>query len=347
MIWGTKMFKMYKEEFSIADLLKLYNELSLDLSPRYQRTGGIWKRKDNQLLMDSIFNEIDLPKFYFHLFPKGGNRSYQYAVIDGKQRILAIIAFYNNEYPLSKEFQMWEGNMRSDIAGMYYKDISENYPLLAGTFLDFKIDITVIDSDDADRIDNMFIRINKGVRVNPAEQRNAHGGELIDRIANACARSKFFNKTVTFKDDRKAFQELYLKIFLLEQEGKIVTLGDNYINGVLEKRKNCLNGEVIIINRIFETLEKISDRFGNRESIFKKNNVILYYWFLKEKINDEDQIVEFVRHFESQRLKQMDMDPDYLRFNELTRQGIYQGPKMEERLDILESKLNYWKECNR
>ena len=336
------MFKIYKEEYSIAELLKLYNDLSIDLSPRYQRTGGIWKRKDNQLLIDSIFNEIDLPKFYFHLFPKEGKKFYQYAVIDGKQRILAIVDFYNNKYPLSKEFQLWESDKIGDIAGMYYKDISENYPLLAGTFLQFRIDVTVIDSDDIDRIENMFIRINKGVRVNPAEQRNAHGGVLIDRIAAVCARSNFFNETITFKDDRKAYQELFLKLFLLEQEDKIVTLGDKYINDVLDQRKNCIDGEDTIIDRVFEVLEEISRRFGKRESLFRKNNVILYYWFLKNKLNN-NEIVDFVRYFEAERLKQNDIDPDYQRFNELARQGIYQGPKMEERLAILEKKLQYWK----
>lgn len=337
------MFRMYNIESSIFELLKLYNASSINMSPRYQRTGGIWKTKDNQLLIDSIFNGIDLPKFYFHLFPQEGNRRYQYAVIDGKQRILAIVDFYNNKYPLSKEFHFWENDNSEDISGLYYKDISEKHPILAGIFLNFKLSITVIDSDDTDRIDNMFIRINKGVKVNTAEQRNAHGGKLIDKIADACARSNFFQSTLSFKDERKAYQELFLKLFVLEEEGEIVTLGDNYINTVLDQHKNCLDGEQNVIERIYETLEKISTLFGKPERIFKKNNIILYYWFLKDKLYQEQMVADFVRNFEVQRLEKDGMDSEYQRFNELTRQGIYQKSKMEERLQILENKYLKWR----
>ena len=337
------MFKMYKEQYTVSELIKMCGDDTINLSPRYQRTGDVWNLKDKQLLIDSIFNGIDLPKFYFHLFPKDDNRKYQYSVIDGKQRILAIFDFYCNKYPLSKGFQFWEENKQLDISGMYYENIASEYPLIAGSFLRFKLDFTVIDSDNIDRINNMFIRINKGVKVNPAEKRNAYGGKLIDYIAESCEKSKFFTETLTIKDERKAYQELYLKMFVLEQEGGVVTLGEKNINTILERHKDCMNDEIRVIDNIYKSLDIISSLFGASEKVFRKNNVILYYWFLKDKLSDGNTVVDFIRHFEKERLNRQIEDSDYQRFNELTRQGMYQGPKMEERLAILEKHYKKWR----
>lgn len=332
------MFKMIKEVYSISSFINMYKKTSINLSPRYQRTGGIWKTADNQLLIDSIFNGIDLPKFYFHLFPKEDGGKYQYSVIDGKQRILAIVGFYNNDYPLSKDFRFWENDPNVDISGMYYRDIEHNYPLIAGQFLQFSLDFTIIDSDDIDRIDSMFIRINKGVKVNAAEKRNAHGGNLIALIADECKTNPYFTSTVTFKDNRKDYQELFLKIFILELSGQIIDLNDSYINKVLESRKHCEENEVELVKSVSAQLFRISDAFGKQEKLFKKNNVILYYWFLRDKDLRNYDVIQFVRDFEQNRLRTDDFgqNSDFQRFNELTRQGIYQKAKMEERLCILE-----------
>lgn len=332
------MFKMVKEEYSIAEFINMYKKTSINLSPRYQRTGGIWKVSDNQLLIDSIFNGIDLPKFYFHLFPQEQDAKYQYSVIDGKQRILAIVGFYNNDYPLSRDFRFWENDPNVDISGMYYKDIEQSYPLIAGQFLQFSLDFTVIDSDDIDRIDSMFIRINKGVKVNAAEKRNAHGGNLIAMIGDECKTNPYFTSTVTFKDNRKDYQELFLKIFILEMSGQIIDLNDGYINKVLESRKHCEANEIELVRTVSDQLHRIADAFGEQEKLFKKNNVILYYWFLRDKDLCSCDVIQFVRDFEKNRLGSNDVsqNSDIQRFNELTRQGIYQKAKMEERLYILE-----------
>lgn len=329
------MFKIIKEQYSIGDFISLYERSEINLTPRYQRTGGLWNKAKNQLLIDSIFNGIDLPKFYLHIFPEKSDKPYKYAVVDGKQRILAISQFLNDGYPLNTEFQFWEQEVDVDISGMYFSEIEKRYPRLAGQFLMFTLDISVIDTDDIDRIDNMFIRINEGVRVNPAEKRNAYGGKLIDYIAEACAKSRFFQRTLNFSDERKAYQELFLKIYTLEKHGFIISLGDRAINQVLSEGKNCESYECSLVDRIFEKLEEISRAFGERERLFKKSNIILYYWFLRTKDSIDANVVDFIRFFEKERTKAE--RESYQRFNELTRQGIYQATKMEERLRILES----------
>ena len=67
--------------------------------PEWQR-GYIWNRKDEQLLIDSIFRGIPIPKFYLteeYNTKKGASIHY---AVDGQQRLKALYKFLNNEFPV-------------------------------------------------------------------------------------------------------------------------------------------------------------------------------------------------------------------------------------------------------
>lgn len=76
----------------------------VDLDPPYQRERNVWKPAARSALIDSIINGFDVPKLYFEtattrkVGPTG--LTYQYAVIDGKQRLETILAFRYGELPL-------------------------------------------------------------------------------------------------------------------------------------------------------------------------------------------------------------------------------------------------------
>ena len=59
----------------------------VDPKPQYQR-GSVWTRKQKQLLMDSIFRGMDIPKLYLRSLDDGG--PYTFEVVDGQQRLRTI-----------------------------------------------------------------------------------------------------------------------------------------------------------------------------------------------------------------------------------------------------------------
>lgn len=81
---------------------------------KYYQRPLVWKRRDKQLLIESIYNDITCGKILVRL------NSYQTCfnsedkafvdVVDGKQRINAVVQFMNNEY--------------CDLNGMYFKDFN-------------------------------------------------------------------------------------------------------------------------------------------------------------------------------------------------------------------------------
>jgi hypothetical protein len=74
-------------------------------SPPYQRESGIWSREKQQLFLDSLFNNYDVPKLYFHDL-RGKHPKFKYAVIDGKQRLHAMWDFLDDKVRLADDFNV-------------------------------------------------------------------------------------------------------------------------------------------------------------------------------------------------------------------------------------------------
>ena len=80
-------------ELKNSTIIFLYSERDvIYLDPPYQRQGDIWTKEKKQLLIDSILNDYDIPKIYFHEYDRENvqRTGLQYAVIDGRQRLETI-----------------------------------------------------------------------------------------------------------------------------------------------------------------------------------------------------------------------------------------------------------------
>ena len=70
--------------------LKLLNDRGDLVIPEVQRD-LVWTKSQNQLLIDSLFKDFDIPKIYFRDVNDFG--ALKYAVIDGQQRLNAVFSF--------------------------------------------------------------------------------------------------------------------------------------------------------------------------------------------------------------------------------------------------------------
>lgn len=96
--------------------------------PDYQRD-LVWTEEDNISLIDSIFNNIDIGKFTFIKLPFKGRTSYSYEILDGKQRMNALLMFFEGRYKYKgKTFQELHPLDQSHISnyGVLIAEISEN-----------------------------------------------------------------------------------------------------------------------------------------------------------------------------------------------------------------------------
>lgn len=72
------------------------NHSGVDMDVEYQRE-HVWTKADKIALIDSIFNNVDIGKFVF-VQRSMGHDGKLYEILDGKQRLTAIIEFVEDRY---------------------------------------------------------------------------------------------------------------------------------------------------------------------------------------------------------------------------------------------------------
>src|SRR5258705_12023868 len=158
-------------------ILRLNSERQfINVEPPYQRRGDIWTLEKKQLLIDSILNDYDIPKLYFHTISRkqrvADGTEFDYAIIDGRQRLQTIWSFIDDEFPLAEEF-VYLADETVSAGGMKYSEIASAYPRLKIRFDSFTLPIVCLETEDLDLIEDMFSRLNEAVPLSAAEKRHA------------------------------------------------------------------------------------------------------------------------------------------------------------------------------
>ena len=96
----------------LRELISRYYQDGIDVEPEYQRE-HVWELEDKQKLINSIFTGMDIGKFVvtFNSNVLSHKDGFMYEIIDGKQRLTAIIEYYEDKFE-------WNGVKFSDHLNM-------------------------------------------------------------------------------------------------------------------------------------------------------------------------------------------------------------------------------------
>jgi hypothetical protein len=192
------------EDWSIYSTIS--KEKKINPKPQYQRT-PVWKEGKKQLLIDSILRGYDLPKFYLRL---SDDSNFEHEVVDGQQRLHAIWDFCNDKYALGDEsedipeFGDLSGKKWSELSGPELDRIGES-----------KLTVAVIKNASEEEIRQLFLRLQEGVSLNPAEKRNAISGNMRDFIEDLGDNQRVFPLT-TLSEERFGWHDLAALVTCLE-----------------------------------------------------------------------------------------------------------------------------------
>lgn len=338
---GKTMFKVFQEMKPIKWVYA--NRELIDFDPPYQRLGRLWKKRQKQLLIDSIINDFDLPKFYFQFMPpQTGDKLYSYAIIDGKQRIETILDFIDGQFPLAESFHFFDSSLAEDydnIAGKYFEEIEEIAPAITARFWQYGLTIVLMDTTDPDIVNEMFIRLNSGIQVNTAEKRNAIGGELSRSIHQICTESPFFRETINANSPRFQHHDLAIKLLMLQ--AGITDLSkssvDDYVMSNRELSISCQRCIGLLISK----LEDLSYLFMVKDPLLKKKNIIISLYSVIDQI-PQSSVRDFLEFFERKRKEaseasknNLPCDPALVEFNRLLQQGADKHRSIELRRSIM------------
>jgi hypothetical protein len=296
-IWPLVMFR------AVADNIN-YGQLP-DQQPTYQRDGGVWSIEQEQLLIDSVLREIDIPKIYLRKLDGG---SYKYEVIDGQQRIRALWRFLNDEYSLEEGINDLVIDEKSyPLAEKTYSALDDD--VKDKRLLAYPLTVVIISKANEDEVAELFYRLNNGTPLTAAEVRNSMPGK-VTKFVRELATHPFFKKCA-FKNSRKAFDQVAAQMLCLEIRGGHTDISDKILTPMYREWQSGLPPKVS--KAVVKNLELLDLIVPEKSRLLRRATVINLYMlvsYLSKHHNLARSHKAIVKWFDKTELKRL-RDPEY------------------------------------
>lgn len=168
---------------SIQELYRQYSEKKFLVNRKYQRK-LVWTVDEKQYLIDSILSDFPIPLI---LLANTDNDSLE--IIDGLQRLNAIISFIENRFAVNEkyfditQFSRAQQNSKNGLFSSISDPNKLIEPKLCANFLDYQLAVTIYPTSEETIITDIFGRINSGGKqLSPQEKRQAG---MLDNLSEA------------------------------------------------------------------------------------------------------------------------------------------------------------------
>lgn len=253
------------DKWSIEQIIKLYNDDKLDLSPGYQRN-EIWPVKAKQKLIESIKKRFPIPNFFFYEKADG-----KYEVVDGQQRTRAILGFFKKLFTDSDK-----------------KEYSEaEYP----EFLKYELSVTIITKiEQNESVERFYALVNStGLKLNRPELKKAeYYGTRFLSLLEILATNEKFDSLELFTD--AAANRMQDTDFIGELVSQIK-------NGITDKKKGVdilfesditqdeYNEIKSRFEKILDIIERLNKLYEIKDTRYRqKNDFYTLFGFINENI---------------------------------------------------------------
>jgi hypothetical protein len=287
--YSSSRFKIVQDrvDYLVIHVKDLIENLHwLNTRPEYQRRLR-WSEKKKSALVESIIMNVPVPPVF--LFESELSR---YEVMDGQQRISALVDYINNKYPLTG-LEVW--------GGLNSKRFSDLPATIKRALQRARISGVVLSPESSGVVDSsrlrkeVFNRLNTGGEsLNAQELRNAiYGGEFNELLISLSGIRRFTdvweipswednidadgNPNEKLKNNslyRKMEDvEIVLRFFAFLQDKAIVGSVKKILDDTMEKNLKITKDDLESRRRLFEdTLNKAHDLLGpSAFKLFNKN----------------------------------------------------------------------------
>ena len=242
--------------YQIADFVEWHRNKQLVLNPDFQRR-AVWTQPARVFLIDTILRELSLPKFYIRTKIDLSSREIVREVVDGQQRLTAILDFANDKFVLTKR--------ASEFEGYTYSTLPDE---LQEKFLKYTLAVEhLVNANDSDVLE-VFSRLNSyGETLNAAEKRHAEFQGEFKWLAHNSAQkySSFWDKYKVIglqQRVRMADDETMAELYGILLEG-IRDGGSPYINGLYSRYDEKVPDMAKLEFRMNILLEALDVHYGS------------------------------------------------------------------------------------
>jgi hypothetical protein len=150
---------------TVADYCQAMERNEIRVNREYQRSDRVWPTAARSFLIETILLGFPMPKLAHYQVTDLKTRKVTKEIVDGQQRSVAIMDFYQGKYKLSPVIET------DEYRGKAYNDLE---PEQQQQFLDYSLSIDLFVGATLDQVREAFRRINSyTVPLNPEEQRHA------------------------------------------------------------------------------------------------------------------------------------------------------------------------------
>lgn len=267
------MAQATRSSYSPSDFIQWRAANCLSLTPKFQRR-GVWTPGARSFFIDTLLRDMPIPPVYIRTMQSPHRDRIIREVIDGQQRISAVLAFIDGEYRLSRSLRApWASKSYASLSAAE-QDRIQAYPFSAEVFAGIS-DLEVLE---------IFSRLNTySVKLNAQELRNGRFFGPFKQTMYSLAHEhlEFWRRHQVFSERGIArmleveFVSEVCIAFLAGMQDKKKSMDDFYSNND-EQFPECDT----ITRRLRDTADVIGATFGNGESLGEfKRTPLLYSLF--------------------------------------------------------------------
>lgn len=298
--------KISYKYFTVNELLDLRKNNMLTVNAEYQRA-PVWNDIQNKKLIDSILRRYPIPLFYLHHIKReiAGFLNETFEIIDGQQRLLSLDYFKEDALTLldpkkDEKKARFPNFIRNEPCEWASKTFSQITPELKARFLDTKLSVVQIESDDSLEVRDLFIRLQAGLPLTAQEKRDAWPGGYCEFVLKFGGKPEltryqghiFFNKLLNAKAGkgrvkiRQLCAQLGMLFFEKRKLGNYVSIGtqslDDYYYHYLEFDSNSNE-----VQRFSKILDKVSNLLGDGKRKRFKGHEVIHLILLVDTLIDD------------------------------------------------------------
>lgn len=260
------------ENWTLAKLLKQTPKISF---PEYQREKRLWSAEKKALLIDTILEDIDIPKFYFNRTSDGN-----YEVVDGQQRLWAIWDYFGGEYT-------YKTSKFSQLKAAQQKAIK-----------DYTLQITVLEDADDAYLRKLFVRLQIALLLVSGEKLHALTGAMKDMVFGELVSHKFV-KALGFSPKRYSKQTLCAQIcinaFMRAKTGTFATTRfenlHHFFTEYAQPKGKDKEFFDLMKKRIIAVMDELWTAFGDKsDQLTNRSYILSVYLFFDETLAGKDEM---------------------------------------------------------
>ncbi len=235
----------------------------LKIDTNYQRR-KVWNIQDKVRLIETIIMELVMPEVFFWTASRNAETGEAIThIVDGQQRINAIVDFVNGEFNLNEKHLLNE-EVKRDYGNLFFKDLNTD---IKNKIWEYPISVVKIDSAcTLEQITDMFFRLNlTNYNLNPQEKRNSKMSDFGDKSEALSTLDFWKNKKLFSSNDAKRMKdvEYCCAIYILANEGIVDQTNGKKINDYYDDYKDSFDEDNVLTDKIYmamDTIDKMTDK---------------------------------------------------------------------------------------